>query len=523
MTDKLVTYSMPAFWPRCPHYYVEINGSEVPVYPVRVSAMPVNELYYGDQREMDQTELAGLVHFDFTGKADLSVVCEFQVFSAKVLPASKNILVERADRNHGDELHFSITEPGQYVLEVNGIHMPLHIFADPLETDAPDPAAPNVHYIHADQKPSHTHYVLNTKKQSLPESKDTIYFGPGVHYVGSLELQSGQNVYIHGGAVVCAAIRATKQSNIKIWGRGILYGGMFSRNLEPSRMNNLVLFEECENIHVEGITLMDAVTYNFATAVCRDMVVDNVKVFSWRKNSDGIDLHNTENALIRNTFIRCFDDCFTLKGQNFYGGYPCMDRPLQNVTVEHCSVWCDWGRALEIGAETSGPYISNVIFRDCEVLHFSFIACDVQACGTAPVSNIVFEDIRIGEPIDPQLEPRLMEAFIRPMCWMPGEPLANVRDIVFRDIHYRGRTIAPCRFVGYTQQHNICGVTIENVTLNGKKMETPDEILAPIVVNEFTTGITLNGQPLDRAKTTYESEADTCTLYQIGNGAFIRA
>ena len=57
---ELVTYSAPAFWPRCPHYYVEVNGQEVPVHPVRVSAMVVNELYFGDQREIEQTELAGM-------------------------------------------------------------------------------------------------------------------------------------------------------------------------------------------------------------------------------------------------------------------------------------------------------------------------------------------------------------------------------------------------------------------------------------------------------------------------------
>lgn len=522
MTKDLVVYSMPAFWPRCPHYYVEVNGKEIPVYSARVSAMPVNELYFGDQRHIEQTEEAGLIHFDFQGKVDLRVITEFQVFSAKVLPLSKEVKVMRLDSNNGDELAFSISEPGQYVLEVNGIHMPLHIFADPIQTEIPDPMASNVYYIQADKKPSHQVYTSNTKRCGIPGGKDIIYFGPGVHYVGVLELQSNQTLYLHGGAVVCAAVRATKQSNIKVMGRGILYGGMFSRNLEPSLMHNLLLFEECENVCVEGVTLMDSVTYNFATSVCCNMEIRNVKILSWRKNSDGIDLHNSEHVLIKDCFLRCFDDCVTLKGQNLYNGYPCNNRPLRDIRVEHCTIWCDWGRALEIGAETSGPYISDIVFSNCEVLHFSFIACDVQACGTAPVSDIFFENIRIGEALDPQVEPRIIEAFIHPMIWMPNEPLSNVRNIVFRNISYQGKVIAPCRFVAYSDEHNIQGVTLENIMLNGRKMETPNEVLSPIVCNEFATEITLNGEPIDRTNAVYESKADTRTLYQIGNGAFIR-
>ena len=71
-------------------------------------------------------------------------------------------------------------------LEVNGNWVgALHLFANPPETDAPQPGDPNV-----------------------------IYFGPGIHEVSQLVVRNNQTVYVAGGAVVRGVIRPDEQYRI---------------------------------------------------------------------------------------------------------------------------------------------------------------------------------------------------------------------------------------------------------------------------------------------------------------------
>ena len=68
----------------------------------------------------------------------------------------------------------TLTAPINLSLEPWGVHHPLHIFANPLETDVPSPDAPGV-----------------------------MFFGPGVHFVDNpVRIPDDTTVYIAGGAVI---------------------------------------------------------------------------------------------------------------------------------------------------------------------------------------------------------------------------------------------------------------------------------------------------------------------------------
>ena len=79
---------------------------------------------------------------------------------------------------------FSAFEPPH--VEPDGRKGPLLLFANPLETDTPKQGDPNV-----------------------------VYFGPGVHKPEKIALQSGQTLYLAGGALVKAEVLA-QGSNITI-------------------------------------------------------------------------------------------------------------------------------------------------------------------------------------------------------------------------------------------------------------------------------------------------------------------
>ncbi len=520
MANELRLYEGPYFAPESKDYLVEIEGRRVFVHAVTVSSKPTNELWRGVQRAASETEQASLVNFDFSGPVRLRVICAWEIFCARVLPEAKGVIPERGSANKGDEVSFTITEPGQYVLEVNGLHCPLHIFANPMEKDAPDPSDPRVEYVAASEKQDFPGNYSGTPK-TLPEGKEILYFGPGIHHTDRIVLQSGQSVYIHGGAVVYGTIFAQDARDVRVWGRGILDGSRFHRDMTLTGLTTLMHFDQCENVRVEGVILRDSVIYQLATTGGRGFEISNVKILSWRRNSDGMDFHNTSDIHVHDCFLRCFDDAVVLKGQHVYHGCSTRDLPMENVLVERCTIWGDWGRALEFGAETSAPAIRHVVLRDCDVIHFAFVACDIQACGSAPISDVLFEDIRVGDPIDPLIGPRILEIFIRNMLWMAGEPLGNVRDVTFRNITYKGLVICPIRFIGQSPEHDIRDIRLENIVSGGVPVKDGGHMLSPVIYNEFADGIRIDGVPLDKATAHLETEEETRQRFLVGNGAFL--
>jgi polygalacturonase len=334
-------------------------------------------------------------------------------------------------------------------------------------------------------------------------------------------LQSGQSVYIHGGAVVYGTIFAQDARDVRVWGRGILDGSRFHRDMTLTGLTTLMHIDQCENVRVEGVILRDSVIYQLATTGGRGFEISNVKILSWRRNSDGMDFHNTSDIHVHDCFLRCFDDAVVLKGQHVYHGCSTRDLPMENVLVERCTIWGDWGRALEFGAETSAPAIRHVVLRNCDVIHFAFVACDIQACGSAPISDVLFEDIRVGDPIDPLIGPRILEIFIRNMLWMAGEPLGNVRDVTFRNITSKGLVICPIRFIGQSPEHDIRDIRLENIVSGGVPVKDGGHMLSPVIYNEFADGIRIDGVPLDKATAHLETEEETRQRFLVGNGAFL--
>lgn len=467
-------------------YSVLVNGEPLFVFPARVSAMPINQIFRGKQRSIEETELAAYVRFEGDEAVELAVTVGFDISRAVVVPKSAGIPVEMKDYRN---VRFTLPGPGYYTLEINGTHKALHIFYDPLETDIPDKNDPNV-----------------------------IYYGTGIHNVPEIRLQSNQTLYLEGGARIKGRVIAENADNIRICGRGIIDASWIPRRAPA----NAIMTVNCNNVVVEGVLIQDTPVFAMILGNGENALVDHVKIVGqWRHNSDGIDLLNQRNAVVRNCFVRTHDDCIVVKGVHKVGGKATNHSSVRNLLVEKCVLWNDWGRALELGAETCADEMCDIVFRDCEVLHYSFIACDVQACGDALVHDVLFENIRVGEPLDPQCEPRLCEIFIRPMCWIKGDYMGRVENVTFRNISYNGLTCVPSRMIGYEADSDIRNVSFENITINGRPLTAAGDVMSWLIYNDFVSGVTVNGEPMNLETALYESEKDTCTYFQIGNGAFL--
>jgi hypothetical protein len=225
---------------------------------------------------------------------------------------------------------------------------------------------------------------------------------------------------------------------------------------------------------------------------CRNVTVDNIKLIGmWRYNSDGCDFTNCENAIIRNSYLRNFDDCIVIKGM-----VRNTSLPVTNILAENCVLWCDWGRCLEIGAETCAPSITNITFRNCDLIYGDTVMMDIRNGDRADIENVTFENIRAEyrNPhdatlfqteegmkyvnSDPNFMPLLFVVETDRTIYANDEYTGNIRHVRFKDIQVfdsDGR-VPPSSIHSNVEGTVVEDVTFENVTLNGKKLTTLEEM-----------------------------------------------
>ena len=339
-------------------YTVHINDVPYTVKSCRVSKVPFNRPWPGKQRSADQTELAGFVYFYGDEKVTIKVRNPKLSGEAVLRPLSSNITVTKDNEDYC----FTLTKNGNYVFEIGGARSPLHIFYG--------------------------------KPEDVPtEEKITHYFGPGLHYPGLITLKDNDILYIDKDAYVFGSIYSSGAENIKICGGGVLDNScerrIFENCYEPLTKGCLRLYD-CKNVSIEGIILLDSSNWTLALFGCEDVKIDGVKILGqWRYNTDGIDIVNSRNVTVKNCFIRSFDDSLTIKGI-----YDCQNT-IENISVENCVLWCDWGHTLQIGIETWAKEYRNITFKNCDIIHTSTVALAVDNGNAANIHDIVFENINI--------------------------------------------------------------------------------------------------------------------------------
>ena len=191
--------------------------------------------------------------------------------------------------------------------------------------------------------------------------------------------------------------------------------------------------------------------------------------------------------LIENCFIRTFDDSIVLKGLAAHDGYACGHLPLRNVTAKGCVIWTDWGRGLELGAETCAPQMSDILFEDCDIIHAVHVAMDSQNSDRAEVKDVRFENIRVeldestlrpihqstpGEVYDMDAGggwcPRLFVIEIRKTMWSHDEAYGQVSGVQLKTIDVTANEVPESLLVGYDAEHGVSDISIERLSINGR-------------------------------------------------------
>ena len=432
-TEKTVVYPPLPGLVTSPDFKVNVNGQDVWTEKVGVGGYERTvrppEGYDRADPELftpDHMEDLNIANFSCSGKQNITITVSEDIQNYIIHPKSKHIVA----KVKGNEMTFNIDAPQHLYIEINNLPH-LAIFANPLEENVPSQSA-----------------------------QDVVFFGPGVHNVGEIQLQSNQTIYIAGGAVVNANVRGVDLENVKILGRGCLNGNL--------RINT------SKNFEVNGIFMRSTRGWTNTITDCYKTVYDNVKVFSYLAiySLDGINPVSCKNAVINNCFIRTRDDCIAIKTPAWV-----ENSRTDSISVTKCLL-VGWMPAdgITLGFELQGGDTKNVFVRDCDIVrargggrtggHSAFsIVCD----GPSKVSDIYFENIRVAADIDP----KNLEIIITDGSLYGEGGTGNINGVYLKDIYWENDSKP---FVIKGQQSQLIeNITFENCYVGGKLLTKPED------------------------------------------------
>lgn len=365
---------LEGFFPTKSGYALWVQDRPVKVTPMRISAVPFNQLFPGYQRPVDQTETAGFATIEADGPLSCRVKPSRAFSRVTVRPLAAGIVPTVSE----GEISFMVQKCGHYVLELDDCHSPLELFVEPKRDFAAEKAAA------------------------------TLTFGPGLHEPVLVTLKDHDRVYIDKDAVVKACFRAKGVKDVRIHGYGVIDGSRSRRtgyDCYRDDQDSGIQILDSSDVTVDGPVVVNAAAWCVSAFNSRDLEFAHLKVTgAWRYNTDGIDICNSQNVLIRDSYFHSFDDSIVVKGL-----MSDEKSPVENVRAERCVCWCGWGRTLEVGFETWAPYMKGIVFEDCDLVHNNHGAISVHLGGPAPVEDIAYRNIRIE--YDKSERPSVLQRF----------------------------------------------------------------------------------------------------------------
>lgn len=370
--------------------------------------------------------------FDFSGTVEVEVKYNKpgRVDRTRVRPASSGITPEV----RGNTLRFTLTRPGNLVVQLDDdVFDCLHLLANPLEQDPP-----------------------------ADGDEGVMYFGPGLHTPASGELRvpSDTTVYLAPGAVLQARVIFEGVRNSRLIGHGVL-----SRS-----KSGAIFMHDCENIEIDGITVLNPRYENLRIAECRDLRIKNMRAFTHQGWGDGIQLYCSENVTIDGCFLRTSDDSIALYTHrwDFYGD-------TRNITVKNCSLWADVAHPINMAVHGNPDpahheVLENLTFENIDILDHREPQVNAQGCiainagdgnlvRNARFDGIRVEDFRWGHLVHLQVSfnPRWNTA--------PGR---GIESVYIKDLSYHGENAGLSLLIGLDSDHVIKDVTFENLRINGR-------------------------------------------------------
>ncbi len=371
-----------------PYFTVKINGQDVPCYSVRTSRGAHSFAM------LDTTDESFPLSVQVSAKIDAEQV--------KVMPLSYGVTAEV----NGREFTTEIPALGNYTLVPDDdITHALTIFARAKE----EYTAPEGYEVIKVAPGKHDQPIVFTAE------KQVLYFEAGVHELRyAVNFKSNTEVYFESGAHIMATmptVEGETPTKNPDWagmtGWRALFQGQLVKNVRISgrgfidlskldwHARSVIQFDQCENITVEGVTLNNSPEWTLFFTQSKNVVVDQVMLFGYRQNSDGIAIVDTANATVKNCFARAGDDLFEVK--SMYGH--CQIK-IENIVFENNNAWPDKCRGMGIIYESARD-MTDIKFIGGSVAYAPADWMDdlgaliIFLNDKANLTNVTFEDIEV--------------------------------------------------------------------------------------------------------------------------------
>ena len=262
-----------------------VVGSTVTAHAADVADPVVRELTVNGQPvALGSTDVAQYAGVDATGPVRIRIGTSRAVTSVTIRPS---VLGIQAMPAADGTIEFRLDHPAYLSVEFNDnveSIRPLFLFVDPPEVNPPTPNDPAVRYL-----------------------------GPGVH-TGTIALRSGQTLYLARGAVLKGRVEVVGTSStgvrkgVRILGRGVIDSAdLDPDNQKPIRIRN------ADDVTVDGPTVVNRDGWSVVVASAEHVQLRNVKVISWNRLADGIDILASQHVDISRVFVRSGDDSIAIK------------------------------------------------------------------------------------------------------------------------------------------------------------------------------------------------------------------
>ena len=441
-------------WPQIPvsrDFRVGVDGRSVTTYQCEVNPHR-------------KVQTASWAQFEATGMARVQVVKPGGgIHSAVVRPFAKGV---KPTVLNDSTVAFTIPaaqEGRGYALsvEVNGDREHnLHLFVDDRQTEiyeAPSPDATDaINWSGTGQPGSALDVFARDAK--------LIYFGPGEHKPKDLpsteiKIPSNTTVYMAPGAVIKARLIVDHAENVRIIGRGVL--------LNPLRGVEITF---SKHVLVDGLTIVNPQHYTVFGGQSEDITIRNIRSFSCRPWSDGIDLMCCKDVTIEDVFLRNNDDAIALYNHRwwYWGG-------SKNFHIRRATIFNDLAHPFNLGTHGDdraevGETLEDVWVEDCDILQADGDGIFAVRCGDQNrLENIHFENIRI-EAAERGALFNVQVNFSPKYNRKPGD---YIRGVWFKDIFFDGDAskLSENIFRSYDDKHTVSDLHFDNIQVNGKKQK----------------------------------------------------
>jgi hypothetical protein len=423
--DQLDTYPAPSGVPASDQYAVSVSqgGSSEPSFVYKTVAAKTDT-----NREADTSWTS----FSSRGPVIVSVTAlqPSGLTGCLVRPYSAGV----ATSFSGSTCTFTLTQPRNVSVEFepnihNPVLHPMLVFANPLEVDVPSASDP-----------------------------DVLYFGPGVHSIGSgVPLTSGETIYLAGGAVVQGAFIANGPVHgVTIKGRGVVDGLFLDTGDQAANKNQPGLVDIADqsssDVLVEGVTFVNAPRFN-VRALAQYTTIENVKTIDWWYSADGMVGGNS--SLLENNFIKVNDDSIKL----FWGDTVARRNTIWQLE-NGAPFMISWN--IEQDNNTFHVYDNDVIHAEHYQIEKSGIF-RARHAGAGTLNRYLFEDIRVENATW-----RLFYLAVENNKWYdPTLGYGELDQIIFRNIHAYTSYQRPNVVQGIDGTHKARNIAFQNVFTDG--------------------------------------------------------